>query len=593
MTKRLSSFLLLFLICAVVLFSSFQIGNVEATTFTDTRTFSSLTYDGVIEREGTNYATEWSASQGSTKHDALDHGVIGQAFALGEYYICRSFVFFDTSIIPSTATITSATLSLYIPWEDTPVDFNVTIQRSPTFFIPHTPLLLVDYYYMFYGGDGGSRSTSTLTLYQYWNITLNSNGCSWIQKDAVTKFCLRSSRDINGNAPATTEIFDFSSSEAGSSYAPKLYVTYETEGYRYIVHGPYYENGNVYANTVNVTLYRQNDEPYKFVLNGAGGADTETIDTEQRGWYFAWNISSVTYNQTRIYYLTSASFEELWIYIPNPDQPFEMYFFTVTDFAGITNGYLESRINVAGQNRVVERQKLDVIGAVPFWMTWANRYDIHLTCDQGGYTWGGFVALTETSQSLIITRDMFPAAYPGMDVTVNALRKNATWIQINYTDNQLLTDWVQITIKYREAMTWRTSYTTNNTGDTQQIDWYLADATIDYVTTVTASRNGEPSTWSFSCPKPAVATNPWEGLLDVLGTWPIPASNVFGLAIVLCVFGVFSYASMEIGCVLGVLMAMFLAAIGWLQISWTLLAFALVIAVFVALQRGKSREREV
>ena len=365
-----------------------------------------------------------------------------------------------------------------------------------------------------------------------------------------------------------------------------------TYPYQYIIHGPYYENGIVANCTTSLTLHRQTESPSNFVFDGTDGQeDTVTMQAERKAWFLTWNASA--YNVTRVYYLTNAFVEEIWIYVSHPDTPIYLYTFTITDFAGVTNAYLETIINVNGQNRVVERHRLDMLGPVPFWMYWANRYDLRLICDQGSYTWGGFIALTENNQNLIITKDMFPTSYLGMNVTVKALRMNSTWIQTNYTDAQTKTSWVKVDIQYRQGYGWTTVYTINNTGNTHKIDWFLADGKTDYVVKVTALRNGDLKTWSFNCPKLGVPENPFEGLFESLGNWPIPPSQIAGLFIVLAVFAVFSYAYMPLGCVLGVLTAMFLTYIGWLQISWSLLDLSMVIAIFAVVSQAKKWEREL
>ena len=406
--------------------------------------------------------------------------------------------------------------------------------------------------------------------------------------------CVRSSRDISklSTFPDENEYIWIYSHEKGEAYAPKLYVTYETVGYRYIVYGPFYETGAVANCTASVTLFRQTESPYNFVLDGTDGdADNVTIETESQGWFFQWNVSF--YNATRVYYLTDAFFEELWIFVTDPEQSFYVYSFTVTDFAGVTNAYLETIINMAGQNRVVEKFKLDLLGPVPFVMQWANRYDLRLICDQGCYTWGGFIALGEYSQNLVITRDMFPVAPPGTQVYVNATRMNSSWIQVKYSDAQTETSWVSVDIQYKQGLTWYSANVLyNETGNVHTYNWYGALAKTDYVVKVSALRNGSVKKWSFSCPKPAVTENPFDGLFEALGDWPIPASQIIGLFIVLAVFAIFSYAYMPLGCVLGVLTAMFLTYIGWLQISWGLLGLGMVIAVFVAISEGKKKEKE-
>jgi len=375
----------------------------------------------------------------------------------------------------------------------------------------------------------------------------------------------------------------------------EVWGTLEEYPYNYVVHGPFYEDGSVANKVVNVTLERMVNSSYKFQLNGTdGSADTVEIELVYPGVAFTWNITDPAYNRTRTFYLTSATFEEIWIYLPPPDEPCYLYTFTVTDFVGVTNAYLETVKNVGGQNRIVERQALNVLGPVPFWLVWANKYDIRLICDQGMYTWGGFIALTEQSQSLIITVGMFPLIYAGMNVTVTAQRRNATWIQITYTDYDELTLWVNVQIVYLEDMAWTTAYSENKSGSAPDPwSWYDAEAKVDYVANVTSMYDGEKKTWQFNLPAPPATVNPWEGLLEALGNWPIPAKNVIGLILVLMVFGVFSYYSMPTGCVLGVLTAGFLTYIGWLDLSWNLIALAGAVSIFAVIAKAKREEREL
>jgi len=174
------------------------------------------------------------------------------------------------------------------------------------------------------------------------------------------------------------------------------------------------------------------------------------------------------YNETRTYYIKDDSEE---IYVFKPTAPYNTYYLTVTDFVGITNGYLETLVNVNGTHRVVERWKLDVVNDLPLTLSWGQTYQIKVVCDQGTHIFGDYVAAAIQTFNFVIIEGMFPTTYPGLDLTVKAKRMNATWIQINYTDNQEKTSWVQVVIKYKSGYSWATAYSTNNTGNTQQINW--------------------------------------------------------------------------------------------------------------------------
>jgi len=590
MKRRLFTVALL-LCLATMMVAGLEVKQADAATVETTRTFYSTTDDGYIQYFHPIY---------DTCHDKQTGDVFAwpESFEVGQetgYSINKVFTFFDTSTIPSYANITSANLSLYLMTDASTQDFNVTIQNGqPTY--PHIPLIGSDFYYIRYSGNGGSRNTSSLVPTSYWNITLNADGLSWINTEGTTKLCLRNNREIDDVPPTTNERVVFYSREKGEAYAPKLYVTYEVGAYHYVVHGPFWESGSNASVVINVTLSIENTDPYDFMLNGtSGNAETENINIAQRGVCFVWNFTT-TGNYTRTFFLTSALFEEIWLYIPQvTEESVNIYTFTVTDFVGITNGYLETVHTVGGQNRIVERQSLAVISGVPFWMVWAHRYEIRLVCDQGTHNWGSFLAGAEMQQSLIITVGMFPTTYPGLDVTVKAKRMNGTWIQTNYTDTKNYTSWLQIIIQYKKGYSWTTAYTSSNyTTFPVQDNWNLADNKTDYVTKVTACRSGETKTWSFSCPKPKVDVNPWAGLFEGLGTsWPFDPQYLIGLFLVLAVFGVFSYANMPLGCILGCVMAAFLNLIGWLNLGWDLVALGFCIGIFAAIAQAKKKAREI
>jgi len=367
MKKRLFAVLLTLLIVAG--FSLFArnklIPIAQAVPITQTR----IIYSEIDDGYNYHYLPTYTPTHDATysKHVYTIHVDIGQdfdTFPSNYYYVWRGFVFFDTAILPDDANVTEAKISLYLEFDFSNTDFNITIQNGqPTY--PHKPRVSADYYYGHYSGDGGQFNTSGIAA-GYNNITLNTDGRGWINLQDITKLCLRSSRDINSDVPTAEEYVAFYSREDGESKSPKLYITYETEGYRYLLHGPYYESGSVAQTTVNVTLSIENTDPFNFVLNGTSGtADEEDIQIEQRGVAFTWNFSSYM-NYSRTYFLTSATFEEIWIYIPNTaTESVNIYTFTVTDMVGVTNAYLETVHTVGGQNRIVERQSLNVINSVP------------------------------------------------------------------------------------------------------------------------------------------------------------------------------------------------------------------------------------
>lgn len=191
-----------------------------------TATIYSSASDGHIVKDGTVYADVWAGTTGGTIVKATSTMYLGQRKTIipPPYGIFRPFLFYDTSSIPTEATITLATLNLYGYLDYSTTDFNITVQNGqPTY--PHDPLVVGDYNKANYSGDGGSLSTSGFITTGYNTITLNSDGRSWVTKGGQTKLCIRSDRDIAGTTPTGDEfVVIYSNEEAG--YQPYLYIEY-------------------------------------------------------------------------------------------------------------------------------------------------------------------------------------------------------------------------------------------------------------------------------------------------------------------------------------------------------------------------------
>jgi len=168
-------------------FSSSPQGYIENSTFS---------YSATRNSTGLNYAY---------KSTDLEIGQSTLWWSEGKMYtIGRGYIYFDTRAIPNNATINSAYLRLnvmQVSFYNTSVNnFDLVVQNGqPTY--PHMPLTYSDFYRGYYSGNGGSISTNIMHQNSWSNINLNSTGLGWINKGGYTKLVLRSSRDINGNAP--------------------------------------------------------------------------------------------------------------------------------------------------------------------------------------------------------------------------------------------------------------------------------------------------------------------------------------------------------------------------------------------------------
>jgi hypothetical protein len=216
------------------LLSGLKVSGLTAMTFPvvidPTLTVYSTASDGYLYNSSTNYNTVRTASTGTINSSGTTF-MIGQkkasTFPSPTYYIYRGFLFFNTTMLPSNAYIENASLNLYKYSDSSSTDFLITVQNGqPTY--PHNPLQTGDYNKNHYSGNGGALNTSGFTN-GYNTIYLNSDGRSWLNRTGLTKLCLRSNRDINGNTPTGNEYISVHSSELGGGRQPKLIITYRNQ----------------------------------------------------------------------------------------------------------------------------------------------------------------------------------------------------------------------------------------------------------------------------------------------------------------------------------------------------------------------------
>lgn len=176
-------------------------------------TFYTSNADAYVSYSDETYVDCNSAPTGTGISTTGTDIYIGQEVQAGPYYIIyRAAFYFDTSTLPDTAIIESATLTLF-GWNGFIEDnFNVVIQNGqPTY--PHNPLELADFNRTYYSGNGGSLSTASWVDDDFNDIELNSDGLSWINVAGTTKLMLRSDTDINVEEPTGDELLDVCSVE--------------------------------------------------------------------------------------------------------------------------------------------------------------------------------------------------------------------------------------------------------------------------------------------------------------------------------------------------------------------------------------------
>ena len=188
------------------------------------------TNDGFIHKAGATFAAAHDALVGTVVTDDAAESDIGiYTTATPAWGIERTFLYIDTSALPTDAIIIKAVLSIYVKdkYISPGYDFDVVVQNGqPTY--PHTPLVAGDFLYSHYSGDGGSVNTADITDTAYNDIELSAVARRWIKGGGITKLCLRSDDDIDEVAyPASKNAYiDIGMKEKGDAYRAKLTITY-------------------------------------------------------------------------------------------------------------------------------------------------------------------------------------------------------------------------------------------------------------------------------------------------------------------------------------------------------------------------------
>ena len=139
---------------------------------------------------------------------------------VGVYRIYRASLLFNTSIIPDSATIQSATMNVYklIYGNNTPLVFTQHSRASTTNFVSS------DWQLAHYGTE---VTRGILNVDQYTSLSFNSNGLGSLNPTGYTDIGAMTAfdyDDIDPGSPITSVAF--ASSEAGTSTSPYLEITY-------------------------------------------------------------------------------------------------------------------------------------------------------------------------------------------------------------------------------------------------------------------------------------------------------------------------------------------------------------------------------
>ncbi|MFA4845778.1 MAG: SpvB/TcaC N-terminal domain-containing protein, partial [Patescibacteria group bacterium] len=221
--------------------TGYEADSTSATTTTTTN-FYPTAGDGYVYKYNASWDTAHDATSGSGFSYIASLALVGTTKSTTNYYLYRSFLPFDTSSIPDDATVTSATLNVYvyskINNDNDGDDFVTLVQTSQA---GTTSLVREDFDQAgatdnpTEGIDTSERKDITsVTTNVYLTFNLNTTGLGWISKTGTTKLGLREGHDVidssfTSSSSSSTQynnLYIRSSEYSGTSYDPYLSITY-------------------------------------------------------------------------------------------------------------------------------------------------------------------------------------------------------------------------------------------------------------------------------------------------------------------------------------------------------------------------------
>lgn len=201
-------------------------------------TVYSNTTDGWVGKfDSNNFATTKNAATGQLAADnEANPAVCETGISGGNYRLVRGFLDFTLSGIPAGATITAATVSLFVTSKE-----NSDNDGEDTFGwyegTQANPITTADYdaFNSTLISDAVDLGSITTSAYNAW--TLNASGIAVLQAaiGGTAKLVVREGHDVSGNAYAGADgtvnrIVVYLADQAGTTNDPKLDITYTTPG---------------------------------------------------------------------------------------------------------------------------------------------------------------------------------------------------------------------------------------------------------------------------------------------------------------------------------------------------------------------------
>jgi len=208
--------------------------------------FDSLHYNGPTLQNNSGVYTTVNANHSGQVISG--HNWVGQLESGGDFCIERSYLIFNTTLLPDEAIVDSAYITMVIFDDESDVDFNVSLQRirSPS---PHNPMLPGDYYRNAFLGEYNTRNTTGYADEDWFNFSLPAAAFTDIDATWHTYFGLRSDQDIVQSPPTagTNEWIGFYGPGGVQPWkAPHLIINYTipSSNWHHIVNLTFWSNSS-------------------------------------------------------------------------------------------------------------------------------------------------------------------------------------------------------------------------------------------------------------------------------------------------------------------------------------------------------------
>ena len=345
----------------------------------------------------------------------------------------------------------------------------------------------------------------------------------------------------------------------------------EPYDYRFGFSAPYYENGTVYPDPVEITAHYTSEN---VVFNTSSGGITHASDDLPI--MFSWDLGG-GYSR-RIYPIASENYT-----VTIPEDTFAAYTFDIRDYTlsvETEGGYLEAWRTINGTDTLIERNEIkDAIDDVSLNLVTNRVYRIRIRLADGTvYDFGYFTPGVDTERTLIID-DLEYDDYAHVftkHITVEAYRLNATYLQANYEDTRGDTTSIYVEISIRNGAQ---VYNTTVAAATAQVNWYSGVDYVSYVVLVNAThpsyRNGVVYSRTFS----GEETHPDLPDFNIMGL----TTRLFCTGIVLLVGVTVSGDKPEAGLFVATSVAAAFVYYGVEMLTWSDITVLYVIAVGIGL----------